>query len=144
MMLKLTNFAATSNQWKLWCTARILCLNKSFQRNCTISTGIPNVGVWCKNDSFRFPESDKKIRLRLPVFLGIQPHPKTSDFLRLRLRNLGKNAPPTCDRPVTRISENMASSLEILNRKRFSTLLTVSRLDIPSRAFPTFVFDIAS
>jgi len=24
------------------------CFNKSFKRNCTISTGIPNVGVRCK------------------------------------------------------------------------------------------------
>ena len=46
--LKLTDFVATSNQWKLWCTTRILCCNKSFQRNCTTSTGIPNLGAWCK------------------------------------------------------------------------------------------------
>jgi len=37
--LKLANFVATSSQWKSWYTARILCFNKSFQRNCTISTG---------------------------------------------------------------------------------------------------------
>jgi len=30
----------TVNQWKSWCTARNLCFNKSFKRNCTISTGI--------------------------------------------------------------------------------------------------------
>jgi len=30
---------------------------------------------------------DKKIRLRLPVLLGIRLHPKTSDSVRLRLRN---------------------------------------------------------
>jgi len=29
-------------------TARNLCFNKSFKRNCTISTGIPNLGVWCE------------------------------------------------------------------------------------------------
>jgi len=40
--LKITNFVATSNQRKFWSTARIICFNKSFQRNCTISTGIPN------------------------------------------------------------------------------------------------------
>jgi len=36
--------------------------------------------VWCKNDPTRHPESDKKIRLRLrlPVLLGIRLHPKTS------------------------------------------------------------------
>jgi len=31
---------------KSWYTARILCFNKRFKRNCTISTGIPN--LWCK------------------------------------------------------------------------------------------------
>jgi len=25
-----------------------ICFNKSFKRNCTISTGIANLGVWCK------------------------------------------------------------------------------------------------
>jgi len=25
-----------------------ICFNKTFKRNCTISTGIPNLGVWCK------------------------------------------------------------------------------------------------
>jgi len=33
----LNNFVATCNQWKSWYTARILCSNKSFKRNCTIS-----------------------------------------------------------------------------------------------------------
>jgi len=41
--LAVNNFVATSNQWKLWYTARILCFNKSFKRNCTISTGIPSI-----------------------------------------------------------------------------------------------------
>ena len=35
------NFVATNTQWKLWYTARSLCFNKSFIRNCTDSTGIP-------------------------------------------------------------------------------------------------------
>jgi len=39
--LAVNNFVATSTQWKSWCTARILCFNRSFKRNCTISTGIP-------------------------------------------------------------------------------------------------------
>jgi len=56
-------------------TARNLC----FKRNCTISTGIPNLGVWCKNDPSGHTESDKKIRLRRPVLLVIRLHPKTSD-----------------------------------------------------------------
>jgi len=28
--------------------AGIVCFNKTFKRNSTISTGIPNLGVWCK------------------------------------------------------------------------------------------------
>jgi len=40
-----------------------LCFNKSFKRNCTISTGIPHLGVWWKYDPNGLPESDKKIRL---------------------------------------------------------------------------------
>jgi len=42
-----------------------------------------------KNYLIGHPESDKKIRLRLPVLLGIRLriHPKTSDFLGLRFRN---------------------------------------------------------
>jgi len=42
-MLAVNNFVATSYQWNSWYTARILCFNKSFKRNCTISTGIPNL-----------------------------------------------------------------------------------------------------
>jgi len=37
--LAVKNFVATSNQWKSRNTARIICLNKSFKRNCTVSTG---------------------------------------------------------------------------------------------------------
>jgi len=41
--LIVNNIVVTSNQWKSWwqhwCTARNLCFNKSFKRNCTISTG---------------------------------------------------------------------------------------------------------
>jgi len=39
-----------------------ICFNKSFKINCTISTGIPNFGVWYKNDPIGHPESesDKK------------------------------------------------------------------------------------
>jgi len=44
------NYVGTSNQRKSWYTARILCFNRSFKRNCTISTGIPNLGVRCKTD----------------------------------------------------------------------------------------------
>jgi len=44
--LAVNHFVATTTQWKLWYTARIFCFNKSFKRNCTISTGIHNLGVW--------------------------------------------------------------------------------------------------
>jgi len=37
--LAVTDFVATSNQWKSWCTARIVRFNKRFYRTCTISTG---------------------------------------------------------------------------------------------------------
>ena len=37
------NFVVTSTQLKSQYTARILCFNKSFIRNCTVSTGIPNL-----------------------------------------------------------------------------------------------------
>jgi len=54
------NFVAISTQWKSWYTARILCFNKSFIRNCTDSTGFSNLGVWCKSDPIGLSESDKK------------------------------------------------------------------------------------
>ena len=45
------NFVATSSQWKSWYKARILFFNKSLKRNCTISTGIPNLwaGLWSRS-----------------------------------------------------------------------------------------------
>jgi len=46
--LAVNNFVATNTQWKSWQTARILYFKKCFKRNCTISTGIPNFGMWCK------------------------------------------------------------------------------------------------
>jgi len=49
-----------------------ICFNKSFKRNCTISTGIPNLGVWCKKRSNWTSGVGQKIRLRLPVLLGIR------------------------------------------------------------------------
>jgi len=75
------------NQWKSWYTARNLCFNKSFKRNCTISTGC-NLWVWCKKWSnwTSGVGVGQKIRLSLPVLSGIRLHPKTSESLRLRLR----------------------------------------------------------
>jgi len=35
--LAVNNFVAITNQWKSWCTARILCFVKNFKRS-TIST----------------------------------------------------------------------------------------------------------
>jgi len=48
MKLAVNNFLGTWTQWKLWYTARILCFKTSFKRNCTISTGIPNLKLCCK------------------------------------------------------------------------------------------------
>ena len=67
-------------------TQQEICLNKSFKRKCTISTGIPNLGVWCKIWSnwtcvvgvgqknptpnvVRNPTLPKNLRLRNPVFV---------------------------------------------------------------------------
>jgi len=61
------------------------CFNKSFKRNCTISTGSPNLRVWCKKWSnwtsgvgvgqknptpcvVRNPTPPKNLRLRNPGF----------------------------------------------------------------------------
>jgi len=93
--LAVNNFVATSIQWKSWYTATILCFNKSFKRHCTISTGIPNLGVWCKKIiqlNFRtLGRTTIRLRHWLLVSLGIWLHPKNSDSLRLRhrLRNPG-------------------------------------------------------
>jgi len=44
LAVSVNNFVATSSQCKSWyTTSRIICFNKSFKRNCTISTGIPNL-----------------------------------------------------------------------------------------------------
>jgi len=51
--------------------------NKSFKKNCTISTGILNLGVSCKKWSNCTSGVRQKIRLRL--------HPKTSDSATLIL-----------------------------------------------------------
>jgi len=56
----------SENQWKSWYTTRNLFQQVS---NCTISTGIPNLGVWCKkwsNWTSRV-EVGKKNPTRLPV-----------------------------------------------------------------------------
>jgi len=36
------------------------CFNKSLKRNCTVSTGIPNLGVWCKKWSNWISEVGQK------------------------------------------------------------------------------------
>jgi len=43
---------------------------------------IPNLVSDVKHDSIGHPESGKKVRLQLLVFLGIRLQPKTSDSLR--------------------------------------------------------------
>ena len=63
--LTVNNFIASNTHLKSWYTARIICFNKSFIRNCTISTGIPNIGVWCKKWSSWISAVGQKIRLLL-------------------------------------------------------------------------------
>ena len=58
--LAVNNFVATNTQWKSWYTTRIICINKSFIRNCAISTGIANLGVWYKNIQLDFRSRTKK------------------------------------------------------------------------------------
>ena len=86
-LLRLVNIKGTKfdcdNRWKSCCTARYLCFNKSFKRNCTISTGIPNLGVWCKNEPLAYPESDKKSESDSQCCLESDTD---SLWLRLRLR----------------------------------------------------------
>jgi len=37
--LAVNDFVATSNHWTSWCTAKFPRFNKSFKRNCAISSG---------------------------------------------------------------------------------------------------------
>jgi len=69
-------------------------VDKSFKRNWIISTRIPNLRLWCKKLSNWTSGVGQKIRLRLPLLLGIRLHPKTSYSLGLRLRNPGLNPQP--------------------------------------------------
>jgi len=69
-------------------------VDKSFKRNWIISTRIPNLRLWCKKLSNWTSGVGQKIRLRLPLLLGIRLQPKTSYSLGLRLRNPGLNPQP--------------------------------------------------
>jgi len=69
------------NKWKSWCRAINLCFNKSFKRNCTISTGNPNLGAWCKkwsNWTSGVVVGQKNATPALSVVRNPTP-PKTSD-----------------------------------------------------------------
>jgi len=69
-----------------------------------------------KNDPIRHPESDKKIRLRLAVLLGIRLHPKTSDSLRLRFRHRNPGCQPKKIRnPKLNKQQNISQSVAILS-----------------------------
>ena len=68
-------------EWISWYTGRNLCFNKSFKINSIISTGIPNLGMWCKK-WFNWTSgvgAEQNSRLRLRVLSGIWLHWKTSD-----------------------------------------------------------------
>jgi len=87
----------------MWSTARNLCFNKSFKRNCTISTGIPKLGVSCEKWSnwtssvgvgqkipTPTPSVVRKITppriFRLQTTATPQTLQESSDFLRSRLQ----------------------------------------------------------
>ena len=89
------------NQWKLWCTARILCFNKSFKTKLyhfklkcwnfqQAQVRTPDFKVQCK-EWFNWTFGVGKKRLRLLVFLVIRLQPKTSDTDSFWLRNPGWN-----------------------------------------------------
>ena len=82
------------NQWKSWCTARSLYFNECFKRNCTISTGIPNLGVWCKKRSNWTCGVGQKILLSTPTLSVVRNRTPGKN---LRLRNPGflKSENPT-------------------------------------------------
>ena len=68
-------------EWISWYTGRNLCFNKSFKINSIISTGIPNLGMWCKK-WFNWTSgvgAEQNSRLRLRALSGIWLHWKTSD-----------------------------------------------------------------
>ena len=70
------------NEWKSWC--REICFNKSFNRNCAISTGIPNLGVWFK----RWSDWTSGVGQKSPTPSVVRnPTPHKNLRLRHRLRN---------------------------------------------------------
>ena len=60
---------------------------KSFKRYCTISPGIPNLGVRCKKWLSCTSGVGQKIWLRFPEILAIRLHPKPPTRLWHRIRN---------------------------------------------------------
>ena len=71
------------SQWKSWFTARNICFNKSFKRNCTISKGIPNLGLSCEKLSNWAPGARQK---NPTPIASVVRNPSPTPSLRLRLR----------------------------------------------------------
>ena len=94
LKIKGIKFGCCQNQWKSWCTARSLYFNECFKRNCTISTGIPNLGVWCKKRSNWTCGVGQKILLSTPTLSVVRNRTPGKN---LRLRNPGflKSENPT-------------------------------------------------
>jgi len=72
-------------------TQQEICFNKVSKEIVLFQQEFPFLECNAKNDPIEHPEwgSDQKIRLRLPALseIRLRLHPKTSDFLRLRLHN---------------------------------------------------------
>ena len=93
----------------LWCTARNLCFNKSFKRNCTISTLIPNLGVWCKKWFIWTLGVGEKNPTPTPSVVKNPTPPKTSDCETL-IRSQKNQSPHTSTmRQQNRVRESVTN-----------------------------------
>jgi len=82
--LAVNNSVATSNYWRSWRTAGILCFNKSFRRIVPFQQArarIPSLGVRCKNRFKMNFRSKNRIKNPTPSFLRDLTPPKNLRLL---------------------------------------------------------------